>query len=207
MPEGSQVQKVRLFVDVETTGIKSYSSYIVEAAAVAADENLVEIDSFHSMANPGEEALALASPEALEVNRLSLDEIRRAPAAAEAAAAFRAYLDQYPGAEIHAFNNDFDLWFLAREPWKIPSKRWGECVMLASLKVMEKAGVLKRFPDGQPKWPSLQEAAKYFGIPMEPTHRALDDARVAARVYKEILVRRDDLDSKNEAEEFQEDIF
>lgn len=201
------MQKIRLFVDVETTGIKSYSAHVVEAAAVAADESLVEIDSFHTMANPGEEAIALASPEALEVNRLSPDDIRRAPAAAEAAAAFRAFLSRFPGAQIHAFNNDFDLWFLAREPWKIPSRSWGECVMRAAKDVMGEANALKRFPDGKSKWPSLQEAAKFFGIPLEQTHRALEDARIATKVYREILLRRDEIAASDEADMVQEEGF
>lgn len=196
---------VRIFLDVETTGVKSYASHVIEVAAVVTDESLMIVSEFRSLANPGEEAIAQASPEALEVNKISIDEIRGAPPSAEAAKALGAFLGRWPQAQYHAFNNDFDLWFLARTPWSLPSRTWGECVMRAAQKIMDEAGCLKKFPDGNTKWPNLQEAAKYFKIPMLQTHRALDDARMAALVYKEVLRTRAEISVEDEVRMIQED--
>lgn len=198
-------ESVKIFLDVETTGIKSYSSHIIEVAAVVADAGLHEIDNFHTQANPGEEAIAQASPEALEVNRISLAEIRQAPPSAEAARLLKGFLDRYPQAQYHAFNNDFDLWFLARTPWSLPARAWGECVMRAAQEIMAEANALKKFSDGQVKWPSLQEASQFFGIPMLQTHRALDDTRMAHMVYREILAHRTEVSVEDEAKMLQED--
>lgn len=195
----------RIFLDVETTGLKSYNSHVIEASAVVVDPGFKEVDRFHSLANPGEEALAQASPEAFEVNQIALDEVRKAPTIIDVAANLRKFLERFPQTQYHAYNNDFDLWFLARSPWSIASRNWGECIMLATQKIMEEAGTLKKFPDGNPKWPSLQEAAKFFGIPMEQTHRALDDARMAALIYREILRRREELILEDEASFLQEE--
>lgn len=198
---------VRIFLDVETTGIKSYASHVIEVAAVVTDESLMIVSEFRTQANPGEEAIAQASPEALEVNKISIDEIRGAPPSEEAAKALRAFLGRWPQAQYHAFNNDFDLWFLARSPWSLSSRAWGECVMRAAQKIMNEAGCLKKFPDGNTKWPNLQEAAKYFDIPMLQTHRALDDARMASQVYREVLRDRAEVQVADESRLIQEDGF
>jgi len=200
-------RNIRAFLDVETTGIKSYSSHVIEVAAVVMDEDMNIMSEFETMANPGEAALAQASPEALEVNKIALEEIRRAPASEEAARTLKAFLDRWPQSQFHAYNNDFDLWFLARAPWYLPARSWGECVMRATQKVMENAGKLPHFPNGDPKWPSLQEAAKFFGIPRLQSHRALDDARIAAMVYREVLRGRTELVLEDESRMIQEDGF
>lgn len=200
-------KNIRAFLDVETTGVKSYSSHVIEVAAVVTDEDMNIMAEFETLANPGEEELVRASPEALEVNKISLDDVRRAPVSEDAARALRAFLERWPQAQYHAYNNDFDLWFLARHPWFLPARSWGECVMRATQAVMEEAGKLPHFPNGDPKWPSLQEAAQFFGIPRLQSHRALDDTRMAALVYREILRGRTELVVEDESRLLQEDGF
>jgi len=194
----------RIFADVETTGLKAYTSHVVEAAIVVLDEHLEEVDHFQTFSNPGEEALQQASPEALRVNRISPEDLRAAPPAEDAARALQSFLGRYPG-PIHAFNNDFDLWFLARSPWFVPSRQWGECVMLAAMKAMKEADALETRWDGGPKWPRLEEAARFFGIPVAESHRALDDARTASRIYAAILRSRKDVDLLDEARSLMDD--
>lgn len=183
-----------VFVDVETTGHKSYSSHVIEVGAVILDEEREEIARFSILSNPGEEALASANPEALEVNKISLEMIRKAPPIEKAAQAFRKFLEAYGYFRKHAYNNEFDLWFLAREPWNIASKAWGECVMLAAMELMDAENAVERFPDGKAKWPKLERAAAFFGVPYGVGHRAEDDARCASRIYAEIIQRRVDCD-------------
>jgi DNA polymerase III epsilon subunit-like protein len=196
----------RIFADVETTGLKSYTSHVVEAALVVLGDDLEEVDHFHTLSNPGEEALRQASPEALRVNRIVPEDLRAAPPAADAARALQGFMARYPG-PIHAFNNDFDLWFLAREPWRVPSRQWGACVMLSAMEVMEKAGALERRFDGSPKWPRLAEAAQFFGIPVDGSHRALDDARTASRIHAAILRLRGEQELQDEARALIDDGF
>lgn len=195
---------MRIYVDTETSGLKSPDSCILEIAAVLLDNEGGEIDVFASLVNPGEEALALASPEALSVNGLTLDDLRKAPPQTMVAEQFKTFVGRYPEARIHAFNNGFDAWFLARFPWSVQSTRWGECVMLASMASMEKSGALDRFQDGNVRWPRLEAAAKFFGVPYARGHRALEDARAAARVHTEIL--KDRIAALDEACSFFDDV-
>lgn len=181
---------VQVYLDSETTGRRSHDAHIIEVAAVVHDERHGEIDHFETLANPGEEAILLADPEALRVNGITPEMMRRAPPAAEAAAKLRAFLDRHWGAELHAFNNEFDVWFFAREPWGVKSVLWGECVMLAAMGIMGGAGALKPFAGGDFKYPSLEEAARFFRVPYEKGHRALPDVRIAAAVHTAILKER-----------------
>lgn len=179
-----------IITDVETTGKRTPNARIIEIGAVVLDSRLQEADHFHILANPGEEALRNAAPEALRKNGISLEEIRAGVPIEEAAARYQAFLAKYPGAKIHAFNNEFDKWFLERDPWRVPAKSWGDCIMVASMEIMNEAGVLEIFKNGEPKWPNLGEAAKFFGVPLSANHRGLPDARVAAGIYAEIQKRR-----------------
>jgi len=176
--------------DIETTGRRTYNSQIVEVAAVVLDERFAEVERWGTLVNPGPEALALAQPKAMEVNGLTAEALRDAPSTKDAAAAFQALMARHPGATVHAFNNEFDSWFLAREPWNLPLERWGECIMLAAMEVMEEANALGLRFNGKPKFPNLREAVAFFGLSSETTHRAIGDARAAADVMIEILRRR-----------------
>lgn len=183
---------IKIYVDIETTGRRSPGTHIVEVGFVVLGPEWKEIEAFGSLAYPGEEGIATASPEAMAVNGITAEMLRQAPPAAEVAARFNDALNGHWGATVHAFNNEFDMWFLARPPWNIRSSRWGECVMLAAHALMEKAGALEKHPYfKKAKWPRLTEAADFFGVPIGNSHQALEDARTASRVHKEILLGRE----------------
>lgn len=196
-----------VIIDLETTGKRSFNAHVIETGLVVHDSKSKEVDHFHVLANPGEEALKLASPKALEVNGISLDEVRTGIPINEAAVRLHAFLAKYPGYRMHSFNNEFDMWFLARPPWSIPEKSWGECIMVAAMEIMRDAGVLDSFANGTPKWPSLDMASQFFGVTRGAGHRALPDARRAAAVYTEIKKRRSRSDAivLSEAEHMIED--
>lgn len=177
-------------LDVETSGKKSPQSHIIEVAATVLDEHYNEIAHFQSLANPGEDALRYADPEALRINQITLEMIREAPPSAMVAMDLNKFLDQFWGATFHAFNNEFDQWFLEKAPWTIKPRRWGECVMNAAMDIMARAGALSIRYDGKPKWPKLTEAAVFFKVPYGAGHRALHDCRVSGQVHAEILRRR-----------------
>jgi DNA polymerase III epsilon subunit-like protein len=186
---GSSVLKF-IIPDIETTGRRTYNSKIVEVAAVVLDQNFAEIERWSSLVNPGPEALALAQPKAMEVNKLTMDELKDAPSTADAAAGFQALVERHPEATIHAFNNEFDSWFLALPPWNVPLKRWGECIMLAAMEIMDNAGALGLRYNGSSKFPNLREAIAFFKLTSETSHRAIGDARAAADVFIEVLRQR-----------------
>jgi len=178
-------------IDVETSGRKSPQARILEVAAIVLDEHYREIDHFECLANPGQEAMRAADPESLRINGITSEMVQKAPPSEVVARNFNLFLDRFWGATFHAFNNEFDQWFLEQPPWGIRSQRWGECVMNAAMKVMNRAGALGSRLDGGPKWPKLSEAATFFKVPSGDAHRALEDCRTLGRVHAEILRRRD----------------
>ena len=172
-------------MDVETTGLRPEVHSVVEVGAVALSGNGDLISQFSSLAYPGEEALRDADPEALRVNGITLEEIREAPPIGQVARAlweWRALL--HPTALFHAYNKPFDSGFLARPPWDIGPAAWGECVLVAA---QDQMGFQKR--------PKLDDAARFFGIPIGPRHRSLPDARLAGAVYLEVLKIRENADN------------
>lgn len=176
---------VKLYLDVETTGLDPKVAHVIEVGAVVFKDE-VEIDSFSTLANPGEEALRQASQSAMAISGITAEMLSGAPSLDDAAKALLSFLERHPDALFHAYNNEFDAGFLAQAPWNVPSSRWGECVMLAAKKITKTA-----------RWPKLGHAAKFFGVVYMDAHRALGDARTAARVHREILSWREEETSES----------
>ncbi len=196
-----------IITGIETTGRRPYSQ-VIEAAAVALDSSFKEVDRFHVIANPGEEALGSADPETLRVNGMTLEEIRAGTPIEEAARQYREFIGRFPHAQIHAFNGA-GIRFLSRPPWLVPTNRAGECVMLAAMDLMIDAGVLGFFPNGKPKCPPLRVIAAFFGVPYEQGRDKVLDARAFAAVYAAVLERRKSPDylASDEARAVMEDLF
>jgi DNA polymerase III epsilon subunit-like protein len=192
--------------DVETTGRNAYNHKIVEVAAIVLNQDLVEIERWGTLVNPGREALAKADPEAMAVNRLTAEALQDAPRLQEAAEGFQALVDRHRGATLHSFNNHFDSQFLRQDPWNTPINRWGDCIMLASMEIMEAEGALEVRENGTCKYPKLTEAIAFFGLKSETSHRAIVDARAAADVFIEIQRRHrscpDDTEHEQETRYF-----
>ncbi len=141
-----------------------------------------EVDSYQALCNPGEEVLADPSIDiALEINKITREELRQALPTVQVAETFKRFLVRcglHSGALLSAFNNQFDQKFLAVEPWAIDNYLWGPCVMLMAAKAMDPY---------RKKWPKLKAAAEHFSLEWDGTaHRALADARMAARVHQAI---------------------
>lgn len=168
-----------IHVDVETTGLRTPQARIVEVGASVLNDKFEEIASFSSVVNPGAESMALADPEALRVHGIPIEEIAAAPPSAEVARSLEKFLDQHWGALLFAYNREFEMWFLGKEPWRIPASKWGECLMIASMEAM-----------GRTRWPRLGMAAEFFKVPQAEAHRALPDARVAGQIHVAILKQR-----------------
>ncbi len=114
-------------------------------------------------------------------------DVRAAKPIDQVAAELTQWLQQHNGT-LHAFPVVFDRSFLSRKPWKVEIG-WKECVQEAAREIMAKYGVLPvRY--GKPKLPKLSEAAEFFGVKVHQAHRALEDAKVTARVHREIIEQR-----------------
>lgn len=187
---------MNVHVDIETTGVDPVRHVVIEVGAAVVDQAGREIARYSALANPGEQALADADPKAFEVNGIDPAAIRSAKLVTEVAAEFRAWLGAYR-ATLHAFPNSFEMKFLTREPWKIENP-WGPCIMTLAQDEMGKAGVLP-LVYGKPKYPKLIEAASFYKVPVERSHRALADAVTTARVHQAILRKREAEIAEDEA--------
>jgi DNA polymerase-3 subunit epsilon len=187
--ESKKGKQMLAYIDVETTGLEVLSARIVEVACVVMGAGGVETGSFSTLVNPGAEALAAAHPDAWRVNGLSPEKLVDAPSEEKAACKLEEFLERFWGAELYAFNTEFDACFLAKPPWGVSPRQWGGCVMLASQKVMGEAGVLQKGSTGGFRRPSLAKAAAFFSVTQAGAHRALTDARTAALIHAEILRR------------------
>jgi DNA polymerase-3 subunit epsilon len=189
-----------IVLDLETTGLQAYRDHILEVAAVVLDGRNEEIDRFSTLVHPGAEAFSGAEPAALAVNGLDEAALAGAPVTDQAARDLRAFLDQHRPFRLHAYPNEFEQSFLVRTPWNL-SGPWGECLMQAAMGLMTED--LPRLPGGRIKRPRLAEAAAFFGVPPEgKAHRALADARTAARVWAGILASRNEETEADEATDF-----
>lgn len=180
------------YLDVETTGTDRRRHSVIEVAAVAAAADGLELASFSSLCNPGPEAMLLADRRAMAVNRIGEEEVRAAPPSAQVAAALRGFLATHGLPPLWSFNLGFDRPFVEGPPWSLAGP-WGGCVMGAAMGPMGRAGALGERWDGSPKWPTLGEACRFFGVARAGAHRALLDARAAAAVHRAALARAESL--------------
>jgi DNA polymerase III epsilon subunit-like protein len=180
---------VRIYADLETTGVDPERYQIIEIGAVVFSDGK-EIAAFGELVNPGEAALVAASQRALDVNKIDLNEVRAARPTAVVAEAFRAFCAAH-GSSLYAFPVEFESSFLVKAPWSIPISAWGDCVMKAVREMMAAENALALLFDGKPKRPNLGEAAAFFGVTgCGPAHRSLSDARKTGRIHQEFLARQ-----------------
>lgn len=178
---------IGVYCDLETTGVDSEKHHIIEIGAVAFS-NGKEIAEFSELVYPGEAALLAADPRALDVNKINLDDVRKARPTEVVAEAFKIFVAIYR-ATLYAFPVEFESSFLRKPPWSVTG--WGDCVMQAVREMMAAENALALLPDGKPKRPSLGEAAAFYGVTgCGPAHRSLSDARKTARIHQEFLARQ-----------------
>lgn len=178
-----------LVLDTETTGLPRESwTRPCELAVV-----LVEQDG--TLAAEWSSLIQVPCPpqadQALKLTGISREEIAAAPPPDQVGDAFERWRAMHGAAEVQltSFNIGFDRPMMARLWPRVGP--WGPCVMLTATKVMDRSGALQRWESGEPKWARLEEAARFFQVGQEDgAHRALADARVAARILIELARRR-----------------
>lgn len=168
---------MRVYIDIETTGLSPSRHHVVEVGAVAYSDAWLEADRFESLVNPGEDVVAYWRGQTLPYNDIEASALEAARPAEVVALEFRAWLDALGPSELYAFNSGFDSGFLAREPWNINPAAWVGCVMIDATRL---------YGDGM-RCISLKRAAFLCEVVGEQQHRALADALMAAAVHRHVL--------------------
>lgn len=175
-----------IVLDTETTGLpRDHAARPWQLAAVLLDLDGQEISSFESDMLPDPFPDTPPVREALRFLGVERSTIEAAPPSSVVLPKFARWWREAGHPRITSFNVEFDREMLLRadfDPWR---SGWTTCIMLAAHAVMQadESYPGHRWTDGSLKWPRLDEAARYFGVPIvEPAHRALSDARTAAGV-------------------------
>jgi DNA polymerase-3 subunit epsilon len=161
-------------VDIETTGGWRGSDRITEIGAVKIRNHQV-IGEWHSLLNP-QKAIPT---KIVQLTGITNDMVRGAPLFAEIADSFMAFMGD--GIFV-AHNVNFDYGFIAAEYERLARK-------FQFPKVCTCAGMRRRFP-GQKSY-GLGNLCATFGIDLENHHRALCDARAAARLLNLMNAKRE----------------
>ena len=163
-------------VDVETTGWTPAEAGITEIGAVRVRGGEV-IAEFASLVNPGTPVPATIT----ELTGISDPMLALAPPVAAVLPSLLAFAE---GSVLAAHNAPFDLGFLTAA-CAAAGLRWPGFEVLDTVRL---ARHLMLTPDEVPDC-KLRTLADYFGTPVQPSHRALADARATAAVLGQLLRR------------------
>jgi DNA polymerase III epsilon subunit-like protein len=181
-------------LDLETTGLLDGYHDIIQVAVVPLDSNLdpMDISPFYMSVRP--EHPEWASPKAMQINGLSLEELESAPTRWQVADCFDVWWEGL------GLGRDKKLVYLTQNaPFDIPfTKHWlgtlgfdkyfhrrGRDTMFSALYLNDQAAWKNR-PIPFPRV-GLKGLCKTLGIPLDNHHDALADCIATAKVYKELL--------------------
>ncbi|MCL2107966.1 MAG: PolC-type DNA polymerase III [Oscillospiraceae bacterium] len=159
-----------IIFDVETTGLSPVNERIIEIGAVKL-RNLEIIGEFSSFVNP-----AKPIPEHITaINGISDDMVKDAPTESEVLAKFIEFCGDSP---LIAHNASFDGGFL-RETCK-------RCNIVYNFNTIDTVKLCRAAVPGV-KSHSLDAMAKYYKAGEFNHHRALDDSKVLAIIFKKLI--------------------
>jgi DNA polymerase-3 subunit epsilon len=163
-------------VDVETTGWAPADAGITEIGAVRVRGGRV-VAEFSSLVNPG----TPVPPAITELTGISDQMLTSAPPVAAVLPGLLAFAE---GSVLTAHNAPFDLRFLIAACTGM-GRDWPGFEVLDTVRL---ARHLMATPQEVPDR-KLATLASFFGTPVRPSHRALDDARATAAVLGQLLGR------------------
>lgn len=162
------LEEVELVVfDLETTGLAASTCRVCEIGAVRV-KALEIVETFETLVNPG---TALPSFVAA-LTGIKQDDLRQAPRAEIALRRFLAFAGDAP---LVAHNARFDMAFLDREVERLTGRR-------CAAAVLDTVWLARRLVSGRSQRFSLATLAHFFGVSVEPCHRALPDALATAEI-------------------------
>ena len=154
-------------VDLETTGLSPRTSRICEIGAQRVRTLELE-DAFETLVDPR----VRLPPAVTSLTGIRNEALRGAP---RVALAIRRLLAFTGDAAVVAHNARFDLAFLDREVELLTGRR------IAS-PVVDTVWLARRLLGERTRRVGLASLAHFFGVPTEPCHRALPDARATAEI-------------------------
>src|SRR6202167_3695421 len=166
-------------VDVETTGWAPDVAGITEIGAVRVHEGRV-VAEYNSLVNPG----TPVPPAITELTGISDQMLASAPPVAAVLPGLLAFAE---GSVLAAHNAPFDLRFLTAACAHM-GRDWPRFEVLDTVRL---ARHLMATPQEVPDR-KLATLARFFGTPVRPSHRALDDAQATAVVLGQLLGRLTD---------------
>lgn len=173
-----------LFADCETSGFTPSTSCIWQLGVVAVARRQI-IGEFESQVKPIPEFWTDKHKETpRRISGLTDRHFEwletRAPEAEQVASMLAGFADEMRELaesellRFTSYNVRFDRSFLEEHPYSLAQRcggEWDRCLMEAAKQAMK----LK-------KWPKLTDACKHYGIECEEKHRAIYDARAAAKL-------------------------
>lgn len=182
-----------LVLDFETTGFPGHDwARAIELGAVLLNEHGDECATFGCLIRP--DILDERADGALAINHIARADLEAADPTEAIAARFHDWYALLPDPNapavrppyVTSFNADFDRVFAERMGLRLEG--WAECVQRAAGRHMPPSGRVDA--QGKPRGPSLSSAAQFFGVTVDgEPHRAVTDARTAARIARAIAER------------------
>ncbi len=154
-------------LDLETTGLSPGSARICEIGAQRV-RALELADAFETLVDPG----TPIPPAVSALTGLDRSMLRGAPRAELAVRRFLAFAGDDA---LVAHNARFDLGFLDREVERLTGRR-------VAAPVVDTVWLARRLLGDRLRRVSLGSLAHFLGVPTEPCHRALPDARATAEI-------------------------
>lgn len=159
-------------LDLETTGLSPSTARICEIGAQRV-RALELTDAFETLVDPG-----IPIPPAISaLTGLDRSMVRGAPRVELAVRRFLAFAGDEP---LVAHNARFDLGFLDREVERLTGRR-------VAAPVVDTVWLARRLLGSRLRRVSLASLAHFLGVPTEPCHRALADARATAEILVVLL--------------------
>jgi DNA polymerase III epsilon subunit family exonuclease len=158
--------------DLETTGLAASTCRTCEIGAVRV-RALEVTDTFETLVNPG----TALPPKVAALTGLRQAELLRAPRADVALRRFLAFAGDAP---LVAHNARFDMAFLDRELERSTGRR-------CAASVLDTVWLARRLLAGRSERVSLARLAHFFGVSVEPCHRALPDALATAEILVALI--------------------
>jgi DNA polymerase III epsilon subunit family exonuclease len=158
--------------DLETTGLSASRCRICEIGAVRV-RSLEVAETFETLVNPGTVLPSFVAA----LTGIREHELRRAPRSEMALRRFLAFAGESP---LVAHNARFDVGFLDREVARLTGRR-------CAAPVVDTVWLARRLLAGRSERVSLARLAHFFGVSVEPCHRALPDALATAEVLVALI--------------------
>jgi DNA polymerase III epsilon subunit family exonuclease len=167
-PDPAIAEATFVVFDLETTGLSVPSSRICEIGAVRL-RGLSEAGLFETLIAPG---VPLPKPVG-RLTGLTDEELGRAPRVRPALRRFMAFAGE---SVLVAHNARFDVGFLNRELEAMTGRR-------VAATVIDTVPLARNLLRGRVERTSLASLAYFFGVSVQPCHRALPDAQATAEVF------------------------